>query len=62
MDLSIKINMKPEIFNGQKHYFWIIINNDTPVQSNSGCGWSTSIDDAFKDAYNYYKQIIKQRG
>lgn len=53
MNLSIKVNILPETINGEKYYFWIIINNESALPSNHGFGWEKSINKAFLSAKLY---------
>jgi hypothetical protein len=57
---EISINLVPEVFNGKEMFFWCIFGNNNGAQHNCGHGWSVSVEEAAKDAYEYYNKAIKE--
>lgn len=55
---TIQINLESEIFNNVERYFWCVLKTDKDHCSNFGHGWSSSIEQAALDAYEYYMQNI----
>ena len=60
MEYKIEVLLKPNVINKRLLYYWCIIGIDEHNSSNCGFGWSSSITNAFNDAYNYYSNYLKQ--
>jgi hypothetical protein len=53
---TIQIDPEPELFDGNDTYYWHIIDNN---KIDAGSGWADSIEEAAKDAKDYYNKHIK---
>ena len=56
---EITINTVPEVFNGVPMYFWCIFGVSGENRFNCGHGWSKSIEEAAKEANEYYKKNLE---
>lgn len=56
---NIEIKLKPEIFGMKPAFFWCITKNKNDNASNCGHGWSQSVEEAAKEAYQYYVENYK---
>lgn len=56
---EITINTTPEVFNDVPMYFWCIFGVSGENRYNCGHGWSDSIENAAKEANEYYNKNVK---
>ena len=57
-ECAIKIGMNPHPWdNEDKPYYWVILVNDC----NEGFGWSKNPEQAWKDANEYYKKVLRKK-
>ena len=56
---EITINTTPEVFNGIPMYFWCIFGCSGENRFNCGHGWSKSIEEAAREANEYYKKNVE---
>lgn len=57
-EYKIEVIMNPHTWdNPKKPYFWCLFKWNTDDWCNEGCGWAKSQEEAFKEAYDFYKRF-----
>ena len=57
-ECAIQIAMNPHTWDSKdKPYYWVILVSNC----NEGFGWSKTPDQAWKDANEYYKKVLRKK-